>query len=340
MQYDDLKRIKSAIDSLHRSFTRMHIDVSGNICLQINNGSVLLNKEYLLAEFQQILETQTLERTRYYLRRLIKSLTISRTGKLNDINLNRWKEYNDVITDSLWLLDKRDRSGMHSAKYWGNFVPQIPNQLLRRFTKPGEWVLDPFLGSGTTLLECKHLGRNGIGIELQIKIAKATRNAIAHEQSKHSVRCEVVRGDSTRLDFSKQLKQFNMPSVQFALVHPPYWDIIKFSKHNHDLSNAKSLQKFLDQFGCVIKNCAAVLDNERYLAVVIGDKYSEREWIPLGFLSMQEVLKHGFKLKSIIVKNFNQTKAKRSQEELWRYRALLSGFYVFKHEYIFLFQKK
>jgi hypothetical protein len=82
-----------------------------------------------------------------------------------------------------------------------------------------------------------------------------------------------------------------------------------------------------------------VLDEGRYLAVVIGDKYSGREWIPLGFLSMQETLKHGFKLKSVIVKNFNQTKGKRNQEELWRYRALVGGFYVFKHEYVFLFQK-
>ncbi len=76
------------------------------------------------------------------------------------------------------------------------------------------------------------------------------------------------------------------------------------------------------------------------MAVVIGDKYCNGEWIPLGFETMNEVLKRDFVLKSIIVKNFKQTKAKRGQEALWRYRALLGGFYVFKHEYIFLFKKK
>jgi len=55
---------------------------------------------------------------------------------------------------------------------------------------------------------------------------------------------------------------------------------------------------------------------------------------------MQEAQRLGYKLKSIIVKNFNETKAKRNQEKLWRYRALAGGFYVFKHEYIFLMQKK
>jgi hypothetical protein len=294
---------------------------------------------HILGELDQILEAQTLARAHYYIRRLIKGLTEVKTGKLNDLNLNRWKEYGDIITDSLWFLDKRGRSGTHSAEYWGNFVPQIPNQLLRRFTKKGEWVLDPFLGSGTTLIECKQLGRNGIGIELQSKIARNAAKSIKYEKNPNTVRCEIMTGDSTQINFPNQLKKLKIKSVQFTLVHPPYWDIIKFSKKMNDLSNARSLEKFISSFGIVIQNCASVLDKKRYLAVVIGDKYKEQEWIPLGFLSMQEVLKHGFKLKSIIIKNFKQTKAKRSQEELWRYRALLGGFYVFKHEYIFLFQK-
>ena len=93
-------------------------------------------------------------------------------------------------------------------------------------------------------------------------------------------------------------------------------------------------------FGKVIDNTCGVLDKGRYLAVVIGDKYSDGEWIPLGFYTMQEVMKRGYKLKSTIVKNFDTTKGKMNQKELWRYRALAGGFYIFKHEYIFLFQKK
>jgi hypothetical protein len=55
---------------------------------------------------------------------------------------------------------------------------------------------------------------------------------------------------------------------------------------------------------------------------------------------MKEVLGRGdFVLKSIIVKNFDETRGKRKQTSLWRYRALAGGFYVFKHEYIFLFRK-
>jgi hypothetical protein len=56
-------------------------------------------------------------------------------------------------------------------------------------------------------------------------------------------------------------------------------------------------------------------------------------------MTMNEVLKRNFALKSIIVKNFEETAGKRGQKELWKYRALAGGFYLFKHEYIFVFKK-
>jgi hypothetical protein len=123
-------------------------------------------------------------------------------------------------------------------------------------------------------------------------------------------------------------------------MHPPYWDIIKFSENENDLSNAKSIDVFLNSFGKVLDNCLPYLDKKRFLALIIGDKYTGGQWIPLGFYLMQEVMKRGMILKSTVVKNFEETTAKRNQKELWRYRALAGGFYVFKHEYIFIFQKR
>jgi hypothetical protein len=58
-------------------------------------------------------------------------------SRINDLNLNNWKEYQDIITDSLWIFGERDISGSHKGDYHGNFIPKIPNQLMRRFTKKG-----------------------------------------------------------------------------------------------------------------------------------------------------------------------------------------------------------
>ena len=305
------------------------------------NGSVQSIKiSLLLKELKQIYDTKTIERTRYYLNRLLKGLSVQKEGKINDLNLNRWKEYDDIITDSLWIFEKRDTSGMHKAGYWGNFIPQIPNQLLRRFTKKGEWVLDPFLGSGTTLIECRRLGRNGVGIELNPSVIKSTKSIISKEKNPYNIKTKIINADSSKVNFQNVFKSLKINSFQFVIMHPPYWDIIKFSNTKNDLSNANSVKSFLKMFSNIVENIYSVIDKKRYCAVVIGDKYESGEWIPLGFYIMQEMLNKGFTLKSTIIKNYDQTTAKRNQKELWRYRALAGGFYIFKHEYIFLFQKK
>ena len=312
---------------------------NNSINYRFNGASRSVQKKFLLNELKQISETKTIERTQYYLNRLVKSLVEQKTGKINDLNLNRWKEYDDIITDSLWLIDKRDKSGVHKADYWGNFIPQIPNQFLRRFTKKDDWVLDAFLGSGTTLIECQRLGRNGLGIDLSPKAIKSAKGLLKKEENKFQSKCILVEGNSRSIDLKSQVNKNKISYFQFLFLHPPYWDIIKFSSSKNDLSNAKSIDDFLKMFGEVLDNSLPHLQKGRYLAVVIGDKYSSGEWIPLGFYVMQEVLKRNCKLKSTIVKNFDQTLGKRNQKELWRYRALAGGFYIFKHEYIFLFQK-
>ncbi len=343
----DLKLLKSLLDLDEIDLFKKKLkDVSkktgskdDEIKIISNGKETFISTSFFLGEIDQILQTRTLQRSKYYLTRLIKGLTEVKTSKINDINLNRWKEYDDIITDSLWIIDKRDKSGAHKAEYWGNFIPQIPNQFLRRYTKKSEWILDPFLGSGTTLIECKRLGRNGIGIELNKDVAGLAKKLIGKEKNPKKIVTKIITGDSSSINIKNILEKEGIQKVQFVIMHPPYWDIIKFSKSKKDLSNADSVEKFLKMFGKVIDNTAEYLEKGRYLAVVIGDKYSNGEWIPLGFYTMQEVMKRGYKLKSTIVKNFDTTKGKMNQKELWRYRALAGGFYIFKHEYIFLFQR-
>jgi DNA modification methylase len=337
--FESLTRIKNQIYIFQNNIQNTKSDKLGFLNISSNGGTIELQFEYLNNELKQILETQTLERTKYYLSRLLKSLSEIKTGKINDINLNRWKEYGDIITDSLWKLDKRDNSGAHIGTYWGNFIPQIPNQLLKRYTKKCDWVLDTFLGSGTTLIECKRLGRNGIGIELQPNVVQIASELISKEKNTYDVKTQIINADSTQLNYKDELKKIGINSIQFLIMHPPYHDIIKFSNDEKDLSNAKSTEVFLEMLGNVIENTYPILEKGRYFALVIGDKYSKGEWIPLGFYCMQEVLKRDYKLKSVIVKNFEETKGKMNQKELWRYRALVGGFYIFKHEYIFLFKK-
>jgi DNA methylase len=305
-----------------------------------NGDSVALRRDVLASELDQILEARTIERARYYVRRLERGVKKVKTSKLNDINLNRWQEHADIITDSLWVLPKRDSTGAHLAWYWGNFIPQIPHQLMLRYTKKGDWVLDPFVGSGTTLIECRRLGRNGIGIELNPEVASEAEKLIEQEPNRQSIETEIVIGDARTIDAQGMLDKLPVKQVQLLIMHPPYHDIISFSDDEKDLSNARSTEQFVKMVGETLDNITPLLERGRYFGLVIGDKYSKGEWIPLGFYCMSEVLKRNYSLKSIVVKNFEETRAKRDQKQLWRYRALVGGFYIFKHEYIFIFKKR
>jgi DNA modification methylase len=256
----------------------------------------------------------------------------------NDLNLDNWKE-SEIWTDSLWIIPERDKTGKHNGFYHGNFVPQIPHQLILRYTKKDEVVFDPFLGSGTTAYEAESLKRDFIGIDIQKNLVDYVNKNIEPKNNFS----ELIFGDSTKVNtFEKVkgiLKNHNKKNIQLAILHPPYFDIIKFSDLKDDLSNIKSLKEFLEKFSQVLKNTIEILENNRYMAIVIGDKYSAGTWIPLGFYCMNEAQKLNLTLKSIIIKNIAGNRAKQNKEAIWRYRALTSDYYIFKHEYILIFKK-
>ena len=110
-----------------------------------------------------------------------------KTTKYSDINLNKWKEYGHIITNSLWLFPSRLKEHGHSNDYHGNYIPQIAQQMYERYTKKGDVVLDMFFGSGTSGIEAVNMDRRCIGVELKQELVNSVSEKFTNIKT---IQCE------------------------------------------------------------------------------------------------------------------------------------------------------
>jgi tRNA G10 N-methylase Trm11 len=199
------------------------------------------------------------------------------------------------------------------------------------------------MGSGTTLFECEQLNRKYIGFDINPKMIDYVNNSMSdgkYIDNFYINNCNSL--DNLEVNnIENANRKFNSKSVQFILMHPPYMDIVKFTENKNDLSQIDNINEFVKKFRVICENTIKYLDKNRYFALVIGDVYKNSEVIPLGFYCM-DMIKRNFKvkLKGTIIKNIEGNRGKLGTGGIWRYRALNSDYYIFKHEYIHVFKKE
>lgn len=256
-------------------------------------------------------------------------------------NMEDWKQL-DLNVDSLWLIPERAKDGKHKNVYHGNFVPQIPNQLIRRYTSVGDSVLELFSGSGTTLFECENLQRDYLGFDINEQIIEYVNDKM---QDCTAINYAIKNVDVTNvIELSASIDEWLMNNdkdyVDFIIAHPPYLDIVKFTNDSRDLSNISDVDLFINKLTNAITASVKFLKKNGYFAVVAGDIYKKSEVIPLAFKIMDAIKQNlKVKMKGIIVKNIEGNRGKLGAQDIWKYRALNSDYFLFKHEYIFVFKK-
>ncbi|MFO8101537.1 MAG: DNA methyltransferase [Dehalococcoidia bacterium] len=233
-------------------------------------------------------------------------------------------------TTTLWSFPDRGNWATHNPEYRGNYAPQIPRNVILKYSEIGETVLDPMVGSGTTLIECKLLNRHGIGIDINPEAVELTRQAIDFEFTTNSKQ-DVYQADVRSLNYTKN------NSIDLICTHPPYLNLVTYSKGKieGDFSNIASPQKFCDELDAGIKEMYRVLKPNRYCAILVGDTRKAQHYVPLSYLVLQKFLQNGFALKEDIIKaQHNCVYSTR-----WITRAKQYGFYLIMHEHLFVFRK-
>lgn len=140
-----------------------------------------------------------------------------------------------------WSFPKRSDWDTHDAKWSGNWSPYIPKNILFRYSKEGDLVIDQFVDGSTILVEAKLLNQNIIGVDVNDVVRERYRDKIDFEHEGANSKVYIHKGDARHLDFIRD------NSIDLICAHPPYADIIKYSEDiAEDLSHLK-VKDFLEE---------------------------------------------------------------------------------------------
>lgn len=259
-------------------------------------------------------------------------LEIGKKWKIKELQPKNFKLENTTV----WSFPERGNWATHylNSKYRGNWAPQVPRNLILKYTKEGEVVLDQMVGSGTTLIECKLLGRNGIGVDINPEAIMITIDRLNFNYSTLNPKFPKTI-QKTYVGDARNLNLIDDESIDLIATHPPYVSIIPYTKKRieGDLSNVHSIEQFIEEMKKVAKECFRVLKPGKHCAILMGDTRRHQHFIPVTTRVMQAFLEIGFILKEDIIKL--QWKMKSTREK-WNGKY---DFYLITHEHLFIFRK-
>ncbi len=244
--------------------------------------------------------------------------------------ITKWEpESFELEMTTHWSFPKRGDWATHDAKWRGNWSPYIPRNILLRYSKEGDLVLDQFAGGGTTLVEAKLLNRNIIGVDINDEALERCRNKIDFDHLGADGEVYIRKGDARYLDFVKD------DSIDLICTHPPYANIIEYSEDiKEDLSHLK-VKDFLREMEKVASESYRVLKKDKFCAILMGDTRQKGCMLAMSFEVMKIFENAGFKLKELIIKEQHNCRA----TGYWKTNSIKHNFLLIAHEYLFVFKK-
>jgi len=224
---------------------------------------------------------------------------------LNDLSGRQWIRATKswLICDSRRYQRNRDTE-MHPARYPEELVAEF----IGFFTKRGGWVLDPFCGSGATLVAALEEGRNGVGVDVSAHYADMALRRVAKIAGCYEGHALVSRGDARALDAPEAWEHVDgpprsddgLPRFDFIMTSPPYWNMLRKSRggvhstHKQraddgldtdygeapgNLGLIEDYGEFIEQLGVAFDACARLLRAKKYLVIV-----AQNVRVPDGFV--------------------------------------------------------
>ncbi len=241
-----------------------------------------------------------------FLRRGKKTMPFGKRSPRNKLNLLTGREWLKVTKS--WMILRPPRRRHNEVLHPAKFPEKIVRMFITFFTKPGELIVDPFLGSGSTIIAAKQSNRSAIGIELAEKYAKISKNRLTQTGIQsypplYNTDAEsfwkVVHGNS--LELTDLWQKNNFPMIDFIITSPPYWSQLdrdeirqkerktkgldtKYSTVDpHDLGNIKNYENFLKQQKMVFDQLYRLMKPKGYMVIITNNIFTSGRLYPLAY---------------------------------------------------------
>lgn len=229
--------------------------------------------------------------------------------RANELNGKTWLQYSFSIWRDITKTNEEKRLS-HPAM----FPTGLASRLIEIFSKKGDLILDPFLGSGSTLIAAKILRRRGIGIELSKEYVTLAERRVKNLQLNLTTRIlEMLEPKIYNASVFKTSRLLKPDSVDLVITSPPYWDILterrsadrkairKYSNSKEDLGNVHNYEEFIEKLGKAFTEIYKVLKVDKYCVVVVMDIRKKSKFYPFHLDLIQKLNEVGYLLDDIII---------------------------------------
>lgn len=232
--------------------------------------------------------------------------------KINCLTAKEWlKNQLGVWKFTYESRDVRDKE-LHPA----TFPISLSKRVIELFTHEGELVLDPFVGSGTTLVATKDTNRNAIGFDLQEKYITLCANRLKQTDLFNSSKQLAIKDDARNIK-----KYLNPETLSLIWTSPPYANLLNRERKNksrRDRNNKQlgkveqysqdprdlgtmDLEDYTKAMGDIFESLLPYLKPKAHCVINVSDMWWENKRITIHLSIVEELRKRGYELRNIII---------------------------------------